>query len=130
MSRIVSLVVSSLVGFALLSAACGGDDDDDVAEDVAEEAEDALDGTDLEITTTDNEFSTDTLTAPAGAEVTLEVNNEGGTLHNWIVPEEEITMDLVPAGESGEVTFTLPAGEYEYRCEAHPTEMIGTLTVE
>jgi plastocyanin len=127
MSRLLFPLAALLIPLALLgAAACGGDDDDDSAD----EAEDAGSEADLEITTTDNEFSTDTLTAPADTEVTLRVNNDGSTLHNSIVPEEEITMDLVEGGESGEVTFTLPAGEYEYRCEAHPTEMIGTLIVE
>jgi plastocyanin len=118
-----------LVGLTVLGAAACGDDDDGGDGDGADGG-DSADGGDLEITATDNEFSTDTLTAPADTEVTLQFNNEGSTLHNWIVPEEEITMDLIQGGESGQVTFTLPAGEYEYLCEAHPTEMIGTLVVE
>lgn len=129
MSRFLVLAGSLLV-LAMFGASACGDDDDDASNDVADEAEDAAGGGDLEITATDNEFSTDTLTAPADTEVTLEFTNDGSTLHNWIVPEEEITMDLVQGGESGDVTFTLPAGEYEYVCEAHPTEMTGTLTIE
>lgn len=134
MSRLLIVVGVAAAGFLVLSgaSACGGDDDDDgEADQVADEAEDAIDSDDaITIITTDNEFSTDSLTAPADTEVTLIVDNQGSTLHNWILPEPQVTMELVPAGESGEVSFTLPAGRYEYRCEAHPTEMVGTLTVE
>jgi plastocyanin len=124
MSRLVAFLTIALVMAGMIAAGCGDDDDDD------DEVADGAGAADLEITTTDNQFSTESLTAPADTEVTLTVNNEGSALHNWIVPDEEVTMDLVPGGETGEVTFTLPAGEYEYLCEAHPTDMQGTLVVE
>jgi plastocyanin len=131
MLRIPALLIA-IVSLVVFGAAACGDDDDDSDEDVAEGVEEEVEGgdADLEITTTDNQYSADTLTAPADTEVTLRVTNDGSTLHNWIVPEEEVTMDLVEPGEEGEVTFRLPAGEYEYLCEAHPTEMTGTLVVE
>lgn len=84
----------------------------------------------LEITATDNEFNNEELTAAAGAEVTLELTNEGSSLHNWIVEDQDIATELIPGGETATVTFTLEAGEYDYLCEVHPQEMTGTLIVE
>jgi plastocyanin len=70
------------------------------------------------------------LRAPADQEVTVELTNNGSALHNWVIPDEDVTMDLVSGGESGTTTFTLSAGEYEYVCEVHPQEMVGVLLVE
>jgi cytochrome c oxidase subunit 2 len=93
---------------------------------------DAGDGgaTPLEITATDNEFSTEEMRAAAG-EITLELANEGSALHNFAIPDEDVATDLIPGGETATVTFTLSEpGEYEYQCDVHPTEMQGTLIVE
>ena len=99
-----------------------GEADDDDA--------DAGGGTPLEIVATDNEFSTDELRAAAG-EITVTLVNEGSNLHNFAIPDEDVAMDLIDGGDTGSVTFTLSEpGEYDYRCDVHPTEMQGTLVVE
>lgn len=87
-------------------------------------------GSGLEIVATDNEFSTSELSAPAGQEATLELINEGNSLHNWAIPDQDITTELIPGGETSTVTFTLEPGEYDYLCEVHPQQMSGTLIVE
>ncbi|MEX2237353.1 MAG: cupredoxin domain-containing protein [Dehalococcoidia bacterium] len=84
----------------------------------------------LVVTAEDNRFIEEELHAPAGEEVTLELFNNGAALHNWSVPSEGIATELINGGESGTVTFTLDAGEYDYVCEVHPQEMQGTLIVE
>jgi plastocyanin len=84
----------------------------------------------LQIEAEDNSFSNEELRAPADQEVTLELANNGDSLHNWVIPDEDVTMELVPGGETGTTTFTLAAGEYEYICEVHPQEMTGVLLVE
>lgn len=87
-------------------------------------------GEQLEITATDNEYSTQELTAAAG-EISVELTNDGDTLHNFAIPDEDVAAELISGGESTTVTFTIEeAGEYDYRCDVHPEEMQGTLVVE
>lgn len=96
-----------------------------------EEGEDGGgEGTPLDITATDNEFSTSEMRAAAG-EITLDLTNDGSALHNWAVPDEDVATDLIEGGSSTSVTFTISEpGEYDYQCDVHPTEMQGTLIVE
>jgi hypothetical protein len=84
----------------------------------------------LRIVATDNEFDTSELTAPAGQEATIELVNEGSSLHNWAIPGEDVATELIPGGEATTATFNLPAGEYDYLCEVHPDDMTGTLIVQ
>jgi plastocyanin len=87
-------------------------------------------GPSLRIVAIDNEFDQTELTAPADQEVTLELINDGNSLHNWAIPDEDIATDLIGGGETATVTFTLPAGDYGYLCEVHPETMTGTLIVQ
>ncbi|MPZ22695.1 MAG: cytochrome c oxidase subunit II [Dehalococcoidia bacterium] len=84
----------------------------------------------LAITSTDNEFNTDEMRAPADQDVTVELSNQGVAAHNWALTGEEVATGLITGGEMAAVTFNLPAGEYEFLCDVHPTEMQGTLIVE
>ena len=80
-----------------------------------------------------------TINVPSGAAVA--VVNEGSALHNLQVSpfESDICSDDDPspcsdpsrinAGNEGTITFDIPAGSYEYRCDFHPDEMVGTLVV-
>ena len=88
-------------------------------------------------TTTDNKFSDTKFTVKAGTPVTLTVQNKGQAVHNWEVTDtkddsgKEIKTALTDAGKSNSVTFTISKpGTYHFRCEVHPTEMTGTLTVQ
>jgi cytochrome c oxidase subunit 2 len=80
-----------------------------------------------------------TITVPSGKVVT--VVNAGGALHNLQVSpyESDICSSDDPspctdptrinAGDEGTITFDIPEGTYEYRCDFHPAEMSGTLVV-
>ena len=87
-------------------------------------------GAPLQIVATDNEFDQSELTAPADQEASLELINEGNSLHNWVISDEDIGTELIGGGETASVTFTLAAGDYDYLCEVHPQEMTGTLVVQ
>lgn len=110
--------------------------------------------TDLEVTTTDFQFSPDSWTVPAGEEISIDIVNEGSVLHEWVLmqpgvsieseadlpeTEEELLADFVyvedevEAGETKTLTFTAPeAGTYQIICaiETHfDAGMEGSLTV-
>jgi plastocyanin/heme-degrading monooxygenase HmoA len=93
----------------------------------------------------DNEFPQDELRAPADTDVSIPVVNSGRAIHNVHVAldgdydsavcetgdEEPCTdPDQIRGGQDGTLTFNLPAGEYDFRCDFHPEEMTGTLLVE
>jgi len=110
--------------------------------------------TDLEVTTSDFQFSPDSWTVPAGEEISIDITNEGSVLHEWVLmqpgvsienetdlpeTEEELLADFVyvedevEAGASKTLTFTAPAaGTYQIICaiETHfDAGMEGSLTV-
>jgi plastocyanin len=97
----------------------------------------------------DNVFVVDgnnnpTLTAAANTEVTFQLDNEGAAIHNMhIAATGSFGSGICSAGgdnpcsdpsrirggQSGTITFNLPAGTYDYQCDFHVTEMSGTLEV-
>jgi plastocyanin/heme-degrading monooxygenase HmoA len=100
----------------------------------------------LAIVMTDNKFDVTTLTAKANEATTVNLSNDGSAIHNVHIAgsDANYTGDFCTAngpdpcsnptrlggGATGTITFTLPAGTYAYRCDFHPTEMKGTLTVQ
>lgn len=130
-----------LVPLAVLTVACGGDDDDDGA------------STEIEATMADFSFTPTEWTVAAGEEITIELTNDGAVEHEWVIlqpgvrisseaelpeTEEELLADFVywedevEPGESKSVAFTAPeAGSYQIICaiETHfNAGMTGTLT--
>ncbi len=89
------------------------------------------------LTTTDNKFSQTKLTVAAGKPFQLTVTNKGSALHNFHVLNgkddngSEIKTDLLAAGKSAAITFTISKkGTYNFQCDVHPTEMKGTVVVQ
>lgn len=130
-----------LVPLAVLSVACGGDDDDDGA------------STEIEATMADFKFTPTEWSVAAGEEITIDLTNDGALVHEWVIlqpgvqisseaelpeTEEELLADFVywedeiAPGESKSVAFTAPeAGSYQIICaiEGHfNAGMTGTLT--
>lgn len=95
---------------------------------------------------TDNAFDVTELTATANEETVIQLVNKGAAIHNVHVgtidgdyPVQFCTTGgetpcsdpaRINGGSEGTLTFALPAGEYPFRCDYHPAEMTGTLTVE
>jgi plastocyanin/heme-degrading monooxygenase HmoA len=81
-----------------------------------------------------------TLSVPAGEETTLTLENVGVAPHNMRVAgadgdyntddDAESDPALITGGQSGEITFTLDAGDYDYQCDFHPDAMKGTVRAE
>jgi plastocyanin len=85
-------------------------------------------------------FDTNCLAAPAGQAFTVEFTNEDSVVHNWALYRDPSgtehlgggTVDEpIAAGESTSYEIdALDAGRFFYRCDFHPTTMMGTFIVE
>jgi plastocyanin len=75
-------------------------------------------------------FSPTVLTGAAGTKVTLKLENESTTLHNFSLTEQDIDTD-VPASGDATVSVTLPAsGTVVFFCKYHQGNgMVGALQV-
>jgi plastocyanin/heme-degrading monooxygenase HmoA len=95
-----------------------------------------------EIDMEDNKFTNANVTVKSGDTVTI--NNKGAGTHNVHVAtsgsyavafckttgtEPCSKPATISGGGTATMTVTLPAGTYDYRCDFHPTEMTGKLTV-
>ena len=82
-------------------------------------------------------FDKDTVTLPADEAATVTLNNEDSAPHNFSIYEDDSAeADLFVGAEVGAgstADYEVPAlekGEYFFRCDLHPTSMVGTVTVE
>ncbi|MBI5290152.1 MAG: cupredoxin domain-containing protein [Chloroflexi bacterium] len=149
--RMKITVVAAGAALVLLgSAACGGDSDSDepsanspapaatqAAPTAAPTEAVAAKPSTLALVGKDILFSTDKLEAAAGA-VTIEFDNQdGGVPHNvHVFKGTDATGSSLAKTEleSGPIKQTLQvemeAGNYFYVCDAHPTTMTGTISVD
>ncbi|MBI1886027.1 MAG: cupredoxin domain-containing protein [Chloroflexi bacterium] len=80
-------------------------------------------------------FDTNELTIAADKDVTVEADNQDtGTPHNFAVYTDESAAEQLGATEicsapcTDTVTLNLAPGDYFFRCDVHPTVMLGTVT--
>ena len=83
------------------------------------------------------EFDTADVTVPAGQPVTLIADNiDPGIPHNWAVYTDDSASELIAGTPictdcTETITFDAPEpGDYFFRCDVHPIQMVGTFTVE
>ena len=113
-----------LIALMLVAAACGGDEEggsitvsgqkanDHGSQDVAGESE-------LDLELDDFYFAPTVLTGSAGETLTLHLENEGSTEHNFSLTDQGIDQD-VEAGEKAEVSVTFPdSGTLVFFCKYH-----------
>ncbi|MEX0749395.1 MAG: plastocyanin/azurin family copper-binding protein [Dehalococcoidia bacterium] len=106
-------------------------------------------GDDFVLTLEDNFFLFDgeenpTIQVGANVDVTMPLENAGGALHNVHVAASGgfdaafcstggeapcSDPERMPGGSSGTLTFNLPPGTYDFRCDFHTQDMTGTLEV-
>ena len=103
-----------------------------------EAAQDAGGGEDAGDVATSDQFTVEShdifftpteLEVPSDTEVTILLPNLGAAPHNFSIDALDISVDIAP-GETKEVTFTAPEGEYEYYCNVpghREAGMVGTL---
>ncbi len=82
-------------------------------------------------------FDTNTITVPAGANVTVDFTNLDNVPHNLAVYTTSAANDPIFVGEiinRGSITYTFTApeepGTYFFRCDVHPTIMTGDFIVQ
>ena len=74
-------------------------------------------------------FDPDELSARAGAQVTVEFTNSDKTPHMFTIDELECDTGNVGAGQSAELSFTMPDQETAWLCLIH-SDMTGLLSVK
>ena len=123
------LATAGLAALLLLLAGCGGSKKSETAESEGTQATIAgltandhgtkQVGEDAEVELDDFYFDPTVLKGKPGAQVTLELKNEGSTEHNFSIDAQNIDQD-VDEGKSATVTVTIPqSGEVSFYCKYH-----------
>jgi plastocyanin len=95
--------------------------------------------TTVDIAARDLKFDRSTITVPAGAQVTVNFNNQdSGVPHNVAFYTDSSASTAIYKGQvvtgptTTTYTFTAPSapGTYFFRCDVHPTQMTGTFVVQ
>ncbi len=151
--KLLLLSALLILSIALLAAACGGGDDGDgetpAADETSTDGADSAGPVSFDISMGDtiepevtNFFEANEFTLSPGQEVTFNITNDGSAIHNMRVDggdgeydtDDDTVSDpeLFQAGDAGTLVWTAPdeAGEIIFRCDFHPLEMVGTISVE
>lgn len=122
---------SLLMVFMLAVAACGGDDDNGGNGDDGGNGNGGGGSTSIEIP--GMSYDPDSITATAGEDHEVELENTDGQLHTFTIDELDVNVE-VEAGETATATLSAPeAGEYTFYCTVpghRESGQEGTLTVE
>lgn len=137
MNKHRTLIILGLL--AVVSAACAGTSGSTTTAETA-----ILTTTSTEATTTPDQDSTTPATADAELTIanfsfngpgtvtvgtTVTVTNQDSIGHTWTSEDGVWDSGSLSEGESFQFTFDQP-GRYPYICQIHPTQMMGTITVE
>ncbi len=140
MRRSIAAIFAVLLVSAFALAACGGDDSSDDSSsssdtDTPEEPDSTSsaldvsgdgDAVDLDLTLDDFSFGPNAITAAAGQELTISLENSGATAHTFTGEGVDEELD---AGGSATVTITVPDGGFEFVCRFHESQgMVGAVT--
>ena len=141
------LSASLILSIALLTAACssgGGDGDGETpaADETLADGTDNAGPVSFDISLGDNFFEANEFTLSPGQEVTFNITNNGSAVHNMRVDggdgeydTDDDTVsdpDLFQADDTGTLVWTAPGetGAIIFRCDFHPTEMTGAISLE
>lgn len=114
-----------LITMALVATACGGGDEEGGTTSVGGEqandhgSQDVSGENELDLELDDFYFEPTVLTGSAGETLTLHLENEGSTEHNFSVTDQGIDQD-VEEGEDAQVSVTFPdSGTLVFFCKYH-----------
>jgi plastocyanin len=115
-----------LISLALVATACGGGDDEErgttiVGGENANDhgSQDVAGDNELDLELDDFYFEPTVLSGSSGETLTLHLENEGSTEHNFSVTDQGIDQD-VEQGEDAQVSVTFPdSGTLVFFCKYH-----------
>jgi len=138
----VTLVIFlTLAAVALLAAACGGGDDSTSATKTPSGGTTAGGPQTFDVILGDNFYKPNQFTMKAGQKLTFKLKNNGLAIHNariagadnqFNTADDAVSDLIINPGQSSTVEWTAPAkaGVYNFRCDYHPTDSVGTITVQ
>jgi plastocyanin len=129
-------LIAALVIVTALLAGCGGDDNGGGGSATA--TTNAEEGVQLQIVAENTKFDKSSLQVPAGAEVTVTMDNRDSLEHSFSLYPSADSNDPLFAGPRFEgpsfltYEFTAPEtpGTYQFRCDVHPQAMRGDFIVK
>lgn len=95
----------------------------------------------LQVSMKDNFFAPTSYTATVGQTAKFDLSNDGKLPHNMRIAQADGSFDgpksvvsepeIINLGKKGSLSFTpATAGTYRFRCDIHPDQMTGTITVK
>ena len=90
-------------------------------------------GTTISIVAANTQFDIDSFEVPAGTPFCIEFENQDAIQHNVAILDGGTPLfEGEFLNEPGTITYQVPAleaGDYQFLCQAHPTTMVGDVTV-
>ena len=90
-------------------------------------------GTTISIVASSSQFDIDSFEVPAGTPFCIEFENQDAIQHNVAILDGGTPLfEGEFLNEPGTITYQVPAleaGDYQFLCQAHPTTMVGDVTV-
>ena len=73
----------------------------------------------IDVLATDNRFHPSTIEAPAGRQVTVQIENTGDAAHEFRIEALDLNTGTIEGGTTAHATFVVPAGTTEFVCSYH-----------
>jgi plastocyanin len=74
----------------------------------------------IDVATEDSRFVPESLELEAGAEVEIEIRNDGAAQHNFVIDDLNLSTGTLSSGDVVTATLTVPDGTTAFHCTFHP----------